>query len=210
MQETAAKKTVGAVDDAEIDRLLNKSAAEEPVPAIPEQPEPAPFLAEKPPAMPEETAALPTPEAPQLNEAEATAVSFYGNSTMDFLKKNYPEKYENTIHQFKNSPDPLPFPDKGGIEDFIDVEGNMVFSEEQIAKVKAADEAAAQKQAGVLQEEEPIVVSDKAIKGLIKDVSNIADRDDLIAQIREVRTDRFPKLKKSSHSYKVLRTSSLV
>lgn len=195
MQETAAKKTVGAVDDAEIDRLLNKSAAEEPVPAIPEQPEPAPFLAEKPPAMPEETAALPTPEAPQLNEAEATAVSFYGNSTMDFLKKNYPEKYENTIHQFKNSPDPLPFPDKGGIEDFIDVEGNMVFSEEQIAKVKAADEAAAQKQAGVLQEEEPIVVSDKAVKGLIKDVSNIADRDDLIAQIREVRTDRFPKLK---------------
>lgn len=89
----------------------------------------------------------------------------------------------------------MPHPNKGSVYDFIDEEGNMDFTAAQAEKVKAESQSTIQKQAGVLEEEQPIVVSDKAIKGLIKDVTNEGDRDDLIAQIREVRTERFPKLK---------------
>jgi hypothetical protein len=131
----------------------------------------------------------------EVAAAEAKASEFEGASSMEFLKKNHPEKYDNTvfIHMGKDADDE-PHLGAGSIFDFIDDEGAYDFT-----KTVAQKEAEAPPTTkGLMQpvDEEPVVmVSDRAIKGPLKTISNLDDRNDMIEQIREVRTQRFPKLK---------------
>jgi len=131
----------------------------------------------------------------EVTAAETKAMEFEGASTMDWLKQNHPEKYENTVFTYMNKADEAePHPGAGSVYDFIDEEGVYDFT-----KTVAQKEAEAPPTTkGLMQpvDEEPVVVvSDKAVKGLLKNVNNLADRNDMIEQIREIRTQRFPKLK---------------
>ena len=131
----------------------------------------------------------------EVAAAEAKALEFEGASSMDFLKKNHPEKYDNTVFTHMGKADEAePHPGAGSIFDFIDDEGAYDFT-----KTVAQKEAEAPPTTkGLMQpvDEEPVVmVSDRAIKGSLKTISNLNDRNDMIEQIREVRAQRFPKLK---------------
>ena len=128
----------------------------------------------------------------EVQVAEAKALEFEGASTMDFLKKNYPEKYDNTVftHLGKDV-DAEPYPGAGSVYDFVDEEGNYDFT-----KMVSQQEAPPAPK-GLMQplaDEPVVIVSDKAVKGMLKTISNLADRNDMIEQIREIRTERFPKL----------------
>lgn len=131
----------------------------------------------------------------EVQTAEAKAAEFEGASTMDWLKQNHPEKYENTVFTYMGKADEAePRPGAGSVYDFIDEEGNYDFTKTVAQKEAEAPPAAK----GLMQpvaEEPVVIVSDKAVKGSLKTVRNLADRNDMIEQIREIRTERFPKLK---------------
>ena len=181
-----AKKAIKGIADVGADML-------EATPTLAKQTEEAFPVAQ---AMPE--AAPPTglvkyaPE--EVQAAETKALEFEGASTMDFLKKNYPEKYENTVFTYMGKEvDAEPYPGAGSVFDFVDEEGNYDFSK-MVAQKEAEAPPAPKGLMQPLAEEPVVMVSDKAVKGILKTITNLADRNDMIEQIREIRTDRFPKL----------------
>jgi hypothetical protein len=114
----------------------------------------------------------------EVAAAEAKALEFEGASSMEFLKKNHPEKYENTVFTHMGKADEAePHPGAGTIFDFIDDEGGYDFT-----KTVAQKEAEAPPTTkGLMQpvDEEPVVmVSDRAIKGPLKTINNLNDRND--------------------------------
>ena len=129
-----------------------------------------------------------TPE--EVSAAEQQAMQMEGSSTMEWLKKNQPEKYENTVFIHMNKTDPEPYPGAGTVYDYLDDEGVYDFT-------KTVAQKEVEQPKGLMQPvDEPVIIaSDKAVKGLIKNVRNTADRNDMLEQIREIRTQRFPKLK---------------
>jgi len=183
LESQPAKKAAKGIASAASDML-------EQTPAIAKQTEEALPMPKSMPAPATEPMGLAKYAPEEVKAAEEKAMQFEGASSMEWLKQNQPEKYENTVFIHMNKTDPEPYPGAGTVFDYVDDEGVYDFT-------KTVAQKEVDKPKGLMQPvDEPVIIaSDKAVKGLLKNVRNVADRNDMLEQIREVRTQRFPKLK---------------
>jgi hypothetical protein len=108
------------------------------------------------------------------------------------MKVSDPEGFANTLHAFtakskglKSSEMP-PAPYKFEVADDI---------------LEAADDASSTaftKRSPIEEEPTPLFLSEKAKKGSLMNVKGFVDRDDILAQIKEVRQETFPDLRKAA------------
>ena len=195
-------KSAGKKTSADLMREMQEKAALKSMPAVePVAKEiPAPLAKQTEEALPPpptiQAAGLAKYDPAIVSAAEQKAKDMQGSLTMDELKKNFPEEYENTVflHMDDSTGTEMPYPNKGSVYDFIDEEGNIDFTAAQAEKVKAESQSAVEKQSLVPVEEEPVIVSNKALAGEIKDIATIPERESLLNQIREERTQSFRKL----------------
>jgi hypothetical protein len=123
--------------------------------------------------------------------AEKQMIADMGD-TVKSWKVSDPQTFANTLHSYtaKNKglkysempPAPYQFEVADDIVEAVDDEASTVFKKP------------------MPEEEEPmtIVLSDKAKKGSLMNVKNVDDRDDILAQIKEVRQQDFADLRRSS------------
>lgn len=195
-------KSAGKKTSADLMREMQEKAALKSMPAVePVAKEiPAPLAKQTEEALPPpptiQAAGLAKYDPAIVSAAEQKAKDMQGSFAMDELKKSFPEEYENTVflHMDDSTGTEMPYPNKGSVYDFIDEEGNIDFTAAQAEKVKAESQSAVEKQSLVPIEEEPVIVSNKALAGEIKDIATIPERESLLNQIREERTQSFRKL----------------
>jgi hypothetical protein len=124
--------------------------------------------------------------------AEKQMLADLGDMTVNSWKVSDPQTFANTLHAYtakskglkysETPPAPYKFEVADDIVEAADDEASTVF------KKPMPDE----------EEPAPLFLSDKAKKGSLMNVRSFQDRDDLLAQIKEVRQESFQDLRKSS------------
>lgn len=121
--------------------------------------------------------------------AEAQMLEELGQMAKN-MKVTQPKEYANTLQsytavskgiKYKDMP-PSPYQLDNAADDAVEAADDVV--ESTYKDISPQDEPT------------PIVISDKAIRGSIKDVQKWEDRDDMLNQIKEVRSESFPTLRK--------------
>lgn len=121
--------------------------------------------------------------------AEAQMLEELGQMAKN-MKVTQPKEYANTLQsytavskgiKYKDMP-PSPYQLDNAADDAVEAADDVV--ESTYKNLPSQDEPA------------PIVISDKAVRGSIKDVQKWEDRDDMLNQIKELRSESFTNLRK--------------